>query len=478
MSNIDVSNKSNVKASSSDSTDIGPPSRNPVKTFFWVIWKIIEIPLYVFIWIGREFVRLFSFLSGSKQNKNRPLDHKEIAFVESVPIFLILTGVTLSLIIGILAYFRFSTTISNFFDSLNHGTGAIGDLVSALWNGAIQILTAIVDAIVYIITVIYNTIKNFITSDPLLTLLVIVIVVFLLVMLFLAISELGFHRIILRRLGLLGLGLVDLPRALYISLDILWLKILKTVGRTIVGGEELLTMHSRRLYQRVVWIVCLYALWTFTWGILFLFNQFLTTGNQVTQNSNKLLDAVIYLLFVLLVSGIISGTLLMAVLSRAIKILSGDKYNVDKKTLDQARHDSLVEFLLPKSKTVWAIDLDTLSKVVDIPKNELAKHWSSDKKLSEWKLYSTHVVNEAKYRKYSEKIDALENDGLEREDIKPLIKAVDNVAYLQKGFRSVPDISSDLQERKELISEDIADLRGHLLAKQGYTVQSAQGSTK
>ena len=319
---------------------------------------------------------------------------------------------------------------------------------------------------------------DFIKSDPLLILLVLVISVFLLVMIFLAISELGIHRVILRRLGLLGLDLVDLPRALYYSLDILWLKILKKVGRKIVGGEELLTTRSRRLYQRVVWLVCLYALWTFVWGILFLFNQLLQGGQNTTSSSNQLLDAILYLLFVLLVSGIISGTLLMIALTRVISWLSGGKYVVDKKTLELARHDSLLGFLLPKSKTVWAIDLNTLSKVVDIPKNELANHWSSDKRLNDWKLYSSHVVNEAKYQAYVTKIDTLENQGLEQEDIKPLIKAVDNVAFLQKGFRNVPEISSDLQERKELLSEDIADLRGQLLAKQGYNVQSIQEQKK
>jgi len=141
-------------------------------------------------------------------------------------------------------------------------------------------------------------------------------------------------------------------------------------------------------------------------------------------------------------------------------MVTKDKYDADIKTIDLARHQSLLDYITPKTK-ISAIPLTNASKILDIAKDDFTRHFT-DERLKDWKLTSDALVNYTLYKERMSFVDELVDEGLDNEDIKPLVKAVDYLSFMQKGLRFVEEYVEDLEDKKELINEDIADIRGIL----------------
>src|SRR3989304_10408604 len=75
-----------------DQRSLGP-------VFHFVI-VLLKIGLFPIIWIFRELGRMWRFLGCGRANKSKPLSYQEIAFVESMPFFMIASGLLIASIIG------------------------------------------------------------------------------------------------------------------------------------------------------------------------------------------------------------------------------------------------------------------------------------------------------------------------------------------------------------------------------------------
>ncbi|MHA2363698.1 MAG: hypothetical protein ACXAC7_07055 [Candidatus Hodarchaeales archaeon] len=461
MANVDVTIQPDQEISEEEVLDV--KQRNPIKFVFSWIWILIKIPLYPFIWVLKEMGRLWQFLSGGKEVKDRPLDYEEIIFVESFPAFLIITGGAIATILGVIAYIGFSDQVDTFFDNLTKGFDGYVQVIKDIYGGIIDILTYISIDLFWngIRRAIWVTFEDLFLADPIMVLVIISVVLVVGFFLIAIISEIGLVEKIVRKLGYVGLGLTDLPRAIYHTFDKVWTRFIKWYGRRVVG--PFITDRSRGFYQRILWIVTVYAIWTFVWGIILLGFKLADPAEAalLKEDQTELVQTILYIILVLILSGFFAGTLLVFILSRLLNGKSASKYTPEDSIIDQVRHDSLLRYVLSKSKGFPALELATVSRVVDIPQEDFVRHFK-DNQFADWKLYSNHMVNHKLYSERLAKIDEWEDEGLENEDTKPLVKAVDFVAYMLKGLQNVPEVVEELEERKEILFEDIADLSGYL----------------
>jgi hypothetical protein len=406
MANVDATVEKNGTKQVSDDTDV---VQNIFRVFLHIIRVILEILFYPFIWIGKEFVRMWKFLGGGKANKDKPLSHSEIAFVESVPIFLTVLGTLIAIFIGIIAWIGFSETLRNFFNDLSKGFEGILNILRGVWSGLVALGTFLIGLVIGFLEFL-GEILSFLINDTLTLLVVLAGLTLILIILYIVLSETDYVTRILKKIGYVGLGITDLPRWVYDLLDRFWLRISKGVGRRIVGGDSVIK-KKRSFYQRIIWLVLLYAIWAFLWGILFLLGDIVGNDELTDTTTNtEILNVLGSLFIILFVSGIISGFLLLFILVFTLNKASGKKYEADQMLIDKVRHESLIDFFVKKKK-YEVLNLSDVSIMTDILQDDFKRHWT-DKKLSIWKLYSKHVVNQSDFDEKLKKIDELEKKGL------------------------------------------------------------------
>ncbi len=419
-----------------------------------IIWWPFKIVLYPFIWVFKEFRRMASFITNKSKG---PLNYEEIALVESVPVFFTFASIDLAIILGLIASFAYSSKVKAFFDNLKNGIGSITSLVEAIINIFVVIAGWIYDLVVKIIL---EGTWNFLVSiklDPIYLLIIAVVGSILIVILVMIISELNIIPLIMRKLGYFGLGITELPRAIYDSLDRFWVKFLKSFGRFISG--KMVISKERGFYRRIIVFVSLYAIWTFIWGVLILLYHLLEPSvSTEIHTTSFVVEQMQYMLLVILLSGILAGTLLMFFMTRILKITTRNRYNADQTLIDEIRHKSLLDYMAPKNH-VPVLSLDNVIRLVDIPKQDIGSYFK-DKALSDWVLSGNAIVNDKLYKDRSSYVDSLVDTGLDKEDAKFLTKALDYLTFMQKGLRNVSEYVDDIEDKKELINEDLADLRG------------------
>jgi hypothetical protein len=386
------------------------------------------------------------------------MDFEEIAFVESIPAFFTLASIDLAILLGIIASLGFSDRIKNFINNLTKGLDGLTDMFSEIINLLRDIISGLYNLIVKgLLGGLWNIITG-IQLDPLILLIIAIVFAVFLVVIIMIISEKNIIGRLMRKLGYFGLGLAELPYAIYESLDHLWMKFLKSFGRFITSN--MVTKNSRTFYRKIVLVVLLYALWTFVWGLLILTNEILKPefATQLQLDPNLIYKQISYFIIVILLSGFLAGNVLLFVLSRVLKIVSKNKYQAHEDEIADVRHKSLLAYIQPK-ENLAVLSITDLARLVDIPKDQIASHFN-DKVLKDWVLIGNSIVNERLYKERIDYVEELVDEGLDNEDIKPLIKAIDYLSFMQKGFRNVSQYIDDLEERKEMINEDIADIRG------------------
>ena len=142
MANVDVTAEKKTNKQDSDDIDNVP---NIFRVFLHYIRIILEIIFYPLSWIGKEIVRMWKFLGGGKENRDKPLTYTEIAFVESLPIFMTVLGTLVAIIIGAIAWIRFNDTISGFIADLSKGFEGIFNIILGILNGIGFLLGATYD---------------------------------------------------------------------------------------------------------------------------------------------------------------------------------------------------------------------------------------------------------------------------------------------------------------------------------------------
>ena len=208
----------------------------------------------------------------------------------------------------------------------------------------------------------------------------------------------------------------------------------------------------------------IYGIIIFSWGIFLLINDLKGTGNQLINlqdpsNANRALGAFLFLIYLYVLTGFLSGSVIYFLSIRLIKLISKDKYQVESRKVKVLRHQELVKFILNQGNNYNLLTTHFLSFLFDIPEEEFTKHLT-DKRLSDWKLYPKFLVNQTKFDKRIAKIENLEHQGTEKEKLNIIILALDYLANVHKLFGRVTELDYQLELKKKLLLADVSKIKG------------------
>ena len=419
--------------------------------FFLVI---IAIFLYPFIWILKEIKRIGSYFF-KKNYSDEPVTHQDVLLIESFPLFFLILGLVIAFTMSFFLWIDFKRRLDDFIAGVSNGFGNFQDFT----NGIGSFFSSIFSGIGSLGGGIIKTIAN----DATLILIVLSFFAFFFGLLYLFFSESGLLQRILFNIGLFGFSFTKIPRTIYNWLDFLWLRLLKKVGRKIAGGESL-PLLSKKFYYRILLSAVIYGIIIFSWGIFLLINDLKGTGNQLINlqdpsNANRALGAFLFLIYLYVLTGFLSGSVIYFLSIRLIKLISKDKYQVESRKVKVLRHQELVKFILNQGNNYNLLTTHFLSFLFDIPEEEFTKHLT-DKRLSDWKLYPKFLVNQTKFDKRIAKIENLEHQGTEKEKLNIIILALDYLANVHKLFGRVTELDNQLELKKKLLLADVSKIKG------------------
>ena len=454
-STIRSSGSSNQDFGAEDELEITIKRHGMIFSLLHDIYIIIAIFLYPLIWIARMIYRSWRFLGGGKKYRNNPLNYQEIAFLETYPFFLILFALVFPIFIGIYAWADLNKRIGNTVGSFSQGTTGIENLGSSFLGAIYGIIDFFANT--------FNQIFVFISTENTFILSLLAAIAFIIGLAYLFFTESGIIQRFIFALEVIGLGLTDIPRNIYNFLDYQWMKVTRRVGRTIMGGKIIAT-HSRGFYQKIVWLTLIYAFLAIIWGTFLLLNELKVSNNTFINindptKANIILGAIVYLIYMFLAIAILSGIILVIGSIKIIRLISKDKYIVEQRKINVARHQALVRYILQHNPKSPVLPFDHLSLRVDIPVSEFNKHWT-DKRLSDWQIYKNHIVNKVLFDQGMSRVDVYHSRGLEKNKMEPIIKAIDYLSYIHNKFGSVPELNDLITIKRDQLLQNLAVIRG------------------
>lgn len=428
---------------------------NFVRKILNLILLLINIIFYPFVWIIKEVGRMVSFLRYKNSHKDDPLSHIEISLVESFPVFFLIFGIVIAFVMSTLLWIDFKHRLDDIISSLSNGFSSIQNflnLIDSLASGIFSFLSNSSQGLI-----------NFISNDAILILIVVSIFAFFFGLFYLFFSESGILKRFVFKMKLFTEGITKIPKTFYDKFDLLWLRLLKSAGRFLAGGNSI-TGLSKKFYHRILGSAVVYAIIVFSWGIFLLLNELRGPNNQLINlsdptNAGKAVGAFLFLIYLYILTGFLAGTLYFYLSIRVLKIMSQDKYKVDIRKIKVLRHQELVQYMLKKGSKYNYLQLQYLSVLFDIPLEEFPKHWN-DKRLSDWKLYNKYAVNQTAFNKKVAKIELLEQQALEKEKLSIVILALDYLSYVNKLFGKIKELSKELEFKKTGLLSDISKIRG------------------
>ena len=435
--------------------DKNDKNHNFIRKMINSIILLVNILFYPFVWIIKEIGRTFSFLRFKNGHKEDPLNHTEISLVESFPLFFLIFGIVLAFIMSTLLWIDFKHRLDEFLSSLSNGFSSFQNflnLIDALFSGLLSFLLNLGQSLI-----------NFISTDAILILIVVSIFAFFFGLLYLFFSESGILKRFVFKMKLFSEGVTKIPETIYDRIDLLWLRLLKKVGRFLAGGNSI-TGFSKKFYHRILGSAFIYAIIVFTWGIFLLLNELRGPNNILINlsdpsNAGRALGAFLFLIYLYILTGFLAGTIYFYLSIRVLKIVSQEKYKVETRKIRVMRHQELVHYMLKKGPKYNYFQLQYLSVLFDIPLEEFQKHWN-DKRLSDWKLYNKYAVNQTAFDKKIAKIELLEQQALQKEKLSIVILALDYLSYVSKLFGKIKELSNELELKKTSLLTDISKIRG------------------
>lgn len=290
--------------------------------FFNFLKFIITVILYPYVWIWRMTSRALSFIR-IKDQKDTPLNKVQIRFIESLPMYFILTGFLVGILMSIIMFLNDASDITDFLNSLSIDAviGLIYDILAfilevILWiigldttiDGVTTERIGILDILrIFFIEFLYEMF----TKDPLLTFLGAGFIGLVLVVVYIILSEtetvINFYDSTKRFLFVVFLS----PRKMYDRLDILFININKYLADIVIGRNRL-DERNIGFHKKITTIIFAFGLYTFISGIVVL----------MTSETTDVVQKMTFFVIVLLVFGLGVGILGLWIVVRILDKIS------------------------------------------------------------------------------------------------------------------------------------------------------------
>ncbi len=296
-----------------------------------IIWRIVKIVLSPIFWVYGELVRMWRFIRATSSEE--PMDRYQKDFFETVPVIFTLTGLVGGAVIGLLAIISIDSLIDNFLAAIRLDfLGAIGDAIITVLEWIWIAIKAIAVAIWAVITWVAGLVSSAFAKDPFLAFIVLAGIGMVVVILWLILSEKGvFTKIKNIFLKIIGV-IIDYPEDLGLKLSNIYRGFNHKVASLIVGEERIET-RTQVYFKKVVMYTMLTSAWSFLSGLYVSLDR-IKSGTYVEQ-----WQMITFTAFVLLVAGIISGYLFLAIIANFLDFYNRGKYIAKEFKLDDGSKD-------------------------------------------------------------------------------------------------------------------------------------------
>lgn len=277
----------------------------------WVLFIIF----YPFIWFVREFKRFGKLLSVKSA---RPLTDDELYFVCSWPIFLVVIGSLLGLILGIIGYF---INTAEFLAGVNTAVRpfqGIGDLITNIYNLLVVIFSAIWNALSALNDFILA--NTFYTKNIAIPFTLLAIIELLLILGIVAFIESKIFAVIAKYVNKVLNIVYKILYKFFKGIDSrIWRFLVYRIGRTIMGGDRV-TRYNITYFRKLLIATFLFSFVVFFGGLL------IFIGQQHLISFKDALVSIAYLILVLFIAGVIAGTPVTYTYMKFLSRFSGYRY--------------------------------------------------------------------------------------------------------------------------------------------------------
>ncbi|MCY3411643.1 MAG: hypothetical protein INQ03_08440 [Candidatus Heimdallarchaeota archaeon] len=291
-------------------------------SFIWRLAKIVFAPVF---WIYAENVRMWRFVRA--KGEERVMTQYEREFVEQIPVIYSLTGLIGGILVGGFVALNFKDAIEAFIESLSIDFlrdffGFIGKILGWIWEAIKWIVGGIADGI--------RAIAAFVNEDPFVAFTVLVVIGIVLILVWMVLSEKGVIKKITDFLGKTFGWIIESPDLFVFNVQTWYRKFNHKVTAALIGKERMAT-RTLSYFQKSLFYTLITSIWAFSSGIY----VGVTNNVQYTTPWEKIL----FISFVLLMSGIVSGFLFLMFVSRFLDMLNRKKYISPEYILEDEKID-------------------------------------------------------------------------------------------------------------------------------------------
>ena len=325
--------------------------REDIFAVFVLIWRIFigifKIIFYPYFWIARQLGRATRFIRVKDAGK-KPLSKDERYFIESFPVFFVLVGLFLGILLGlVVAFFRLDA-ITSFFESLSLDT--ILEVIAGGLGFFVEIILLIIGfdttgakagmnlpplsvpqppvggtikterfGIMDVIRTLFEIVLAVIGSDPVLLFMGIGIIGILLAVVWILVSETGIVRRIVTSIVNALSFFANAPSRIFTRGNEIYISTNKRVS-ALVFGEERLSNRSVAFHQKIILLSLGLGLYTFFGGL------FVLASLQITETAIQ----IGFILIVLLVFGLGVGLVETFLIVRFLDAASRGRYTLSQ----------------------------------------------------------------------------------------------------------------------------------------------------
>lgn len=288
--------------------------------FFVFIGKLLKIIFWPVLWVGSQNKKLYNFIRADGQS--RVMNEDERLFFESVPIVFILTGLIGGLILGLMVTFQINVTVNEFFSNLKENfvnaiLNPIANILSFIWY---EIIIGIGNPIFDGFKAIFESVKDLYQKDPYLALFILVFIGFGGLLFWITLNEkldLDISDSIKNTLK----AIFGTPSVIFNKALNLYQKFNRKITEFLIGKDRLDT-RTQEFFKKSLKYTVILSVYTFLAGIYIGLDS--SRWGNVTKQTN--IEKVAFSSIVLIVAGLICGTIIFALITRYFDLLNRKKY--------------------------------------------------------------------------------------------------------------------------------------------------------
>jgi hypothetical protein len=382
-------------------------------------WKIVKLPFYPYRRYARDSCIFNTFGKQLKIDPHRPLISKEVMALERAPIYFLFSGLSLAILLNLIAYIAnlgglifFIFEINKFLLEFSTDFGI--DFLVPLFNGEVFVSLKL--------------------NEPLFMIFYIILTLAILLLLLYLLGNKQIYKMM--KIPSINLSLLDIPVTVFNKIEMNLIIILEKlyliyhkIGRVVIGGQNIISKKSIEFYEKK-------RFWAFrfTYLILIIISIILITTPLVLLIALPIVGCLVYSVSMLIL----------------VKMTAKNSLDVEAENIRVAKKISFESFLQPIRNQRGVVNLLSFAHYNVISTTDFETKWSTY--LPEgWKFSDLNLVNYGLYDRSKLNIDLWIEEIKQKPDSKTLRKLNKCLTMLSLLYSKNPTIIESLNDLKSKV---------------------------